>query len=181
MDTRKLDNTKTTKTQVPFNADRHGHKLHRIAEVCQQQNLSIRKLARRLAATRQELQRQLSPCCDMTLSQLYRWQAALDVPAIELLTAPEQKLSPAVDRRARMIKLMKSARSLQQLADSEPVRSLVDQLADELIEIMPELEEIDAWPVVGRRRTLDEVSGMEQRMLPDSVLDRTRLPMADND
>jgi hypothetical protein len=175
------DDIRATKTHVSPNAARDGHKLHRIAEVCRQQSLSIRKLVRRLAATRQDLDRQLSPFCDMKLSQLYRWQAALDVPAIELLVAPEQKLSPAVDRRARLIKLMKSARSLQQLADSEPVRSLAEELAEQLIEIMPELESVDAWPVVGRRRTLDEPSGMEQRMLPDSVLDRTRLPMADND
>jgi hypothetical protein len=155
--------------------------LHRIAEVRVQQGLSARVLTKRLGATPQELDRQLSPYCDLRLSQLYSWQAALDVPVAELLIAPGQTLSPAVDRRARLVKLMKSVRSLQQLADTDSLHVLAEKLADQLIAIMPELIDVDAWPAVGKRRTLDDVTALEERMVPESTLDGSRLPMPDND
>jgi hypothetical protein len=134
-----------------------------------------------LGTTPHELDRQLSPYSDLPLSQLYKWQAALDVPVAELLVAPRHTLSPAVDRRARLVKLMKSVRSLQRLADSDPLRILAERLADQLVEIMPELVDVDSWPAVGQRRAMGDVSALELRAVPDSVFDRTRLPMADND
>lgn len=182
MDTRQFRcDAQAMRGQVPPVSTNPGRILHRIPEVWRQQNLSTRVLVKRLAITPQELERQQSRCCDLLLSQLYKWQAALDVPVVELLIAPGQSLSPAIERRARLVKLMKSARSLQQLADFEPLRSLAEQLADELIEIMPELVGVDSWPVVGKRRTLDDVSALELRILPDSMLDRSRLPLPDND
>jgi hypothetical protein len=167
--------------RVPAVSTNDARVLHRIAEVRRQQNLSTRVLVKRLAVTPQELDRQQSPDCDLLLSQLYKWQAALDLPVVELLVAPGRSLSPAIDRRARLVKLMKSVRSLQQLADSDPLRSLAQQLADQLIEIMPELVAVDSWPAVGKRRSLDDVSALEERMLPESVFDRSRLPLTDND
>jgi hypothetical protein len=155
--------------------------LHRLAEVKVQQSLSSRVLAKRLGTTPKEIDRQLSAYCDLPLSQLYKWQKALDVPLAELLVAPRRALSPAIDRRARLVRLMKSVRSLQRLADTDPLRILAQRLADQLIEIMPELVDVDSWPAVGQRRMTDDVSALELRAVPDSVFDRSRLPMADND
>ena len=166
---------------VPAVPTNDARVLHRLAEVRVQQGLSARVLAKRLGTTPQELDRQLSPLSDLRLSELYKWQAALDVPVAELLVAPRPALSPAIDRRARLVKLMKSVRSLQRLADTDEMRILAERLADQLIEIMPELVDVDSWPAVGPRRSLDDVSGLELRSVPEAVFDRSRLPMADGD
>ena len=81
---------------VPTN---DAHVLHRLAEVRVQQGLSTRVLAKRLGTTPQELDRQLSPFSDLRLSELYKWQAALDVPVAELLVAP-RPAAVAGDRSA---------------------------------------------------------------------------------
>jgi hypothetical protein len=158
-----------------------GRILHRIAEVRHQQGVSAKVLTKRLAIKPHELDRQQSPYCDLLLSQLYKWQAALDVPVGELLLDPGHALSPGVDRRARLLKLMKTVRSLQQAADSNPLRVLAAQLADQLIEIMPELVDVDCWPIVGKRRMPDDISPREERLLPDPYCDWTRLSSLDGE
>jgi hypothetical protein len=173
--------TQAAESAVPAVPTGDHRVLHRLAEVKIQQGLSTRVLAKRLDTTAKELDRQLSPYCDLPLSQLYKWQAALDVPVAELLVAPRATLSPAVDRRARLVKLMKSVRSLQRLADTDPLRVLAERLADQLIEIMPELVDVDSWPAVGQRRLPDDISGLELRAVPESVFDRSRLPVSDSD
>jgi transcriptional regulator with XRE-family HTH domain len=173
--------THVSESPVPAVPTNEARTLHRLAEVRVQQGISIRVLSKRLGLTTQELDRQLSPYSDLPLSQLYKWQAALDVPLAELLVAPRSSLSPAVDRRARLVKLMKSVRSLQRLADTDEMRILAERLADQLIGIMPELVDVDSWPAVGPRRSSDDVSGLELRSVPESVFDRSRLPMADGD
>jgi hypothetical protein len=154
---------------------------HRIAEVRLQQGLSDKVLAKRLAMKPREIERQQSPDCDLMLSQLYKWQAALDVPVSELLVDPGQALSPGVGRRAQLVKLMKTVRSLQQVANSAPLRALAVHLGDQLVEIMPELEHISSWPIVGQLRTPRDISPLEERLLPDPFPYWTRLPSVDND
>jgi transcriptional regulator with XRE-family HTH domain len=173
--------THLSENPVPAVPTNEAHTLHRLAEVRVQQGISTRVLSKRLGITTQELDRQLSPYSDLPLSQLYKWQAALDVPLAELLVAPRSTLSPAIDRRARLVRLMKSVRSLQRLADTDPMRVLAERLADQLIDIMPELVDVDSWPAVGPRRSSDDISGLELRSVPESVFDRTRLPMPDGD
>ena len=48
-------------------------------------------------------------CADLLVSELYRWQAALDVPIEELLAEPVDSLSPRVMMRASLLKVMKTA------------------------------------------------------------------------
>ena len=99
------------------------------------------------------------------------------MPAADLLVEPQHALSPCVDRRARLVKLMKTVRSLQQSANSKRSRMLIKRLADQLIEIMPELVGIDSWPIVGKRRSSSEVSPREERPLQDPFTDWTRLSL----
>ena len=40
---------------------------------------------------------------------------------------------------------------------------------DQLVEIMPELEGIDAWHRIGRRRPLDDLGRTGQSSLPDTM------------
>ena len=50
----------------------------------------------------------------MLLSDLHRWQQALAVPIAELLGEPEGELSPPVRLRPRLLRAMKTVRSIQQ-------------------------------------------------------------------
>ena len=106
----------------------------------------------------------------MTLSELYRWQAVLDVPLEELLADPQDALSPRVLMRARMLRVMKTARALRAQARSESEHRLAKVLIGQLIEIMPELKEVAAWPTVGHRRTADEVGRIGERPIPDDFM-----------
>jgi hypothetical protein len=128
-------------------------------------------MAARLKLTREELRRQQSPDCDMLLSQLYRWQAALDVPIADLLVEPGPSLAPVVERRARLVKIMKTVRSLQLAADSPEVGALVERLAEQMVELMPELIHVDSWPIVGQRRSAQDIAPIEERMLTDFISD----------
>jgi transcriptional regulator with XRE-family HTH domain len=131
--------------------------LQRLGEVRQREGLSRRTLARRLGMEVQEVQKQEQPTSDMLLSDLYRWQEALAVPTAELLNEPDGELSPPVQLRARLLRAMKTVRSIQEVARQVSVRRLVEVLADQLVEVMPELAGAGAWPAVGRRRTQDEL------------------------
>jgi hypothetical protein len=130
-------------------------------------------MAHRLRTTADTVRRQEDPKCDMMLSDLYQWQAALDVPVAELLIDPPIDLSPNVKFRAAMLKIMKTVRSLEQYVEKSPVRELVERLSTQLVELMPELAAVDSWPSVGKRRTLDDISPLEERSVPAELMDNT--------
>jgi len=83
--------------------------LHRLAEVRRTQGISRRTLARRLNTDVSEVKKQEEQTSDLPLSELYRWQAALDVPLLELLVESDEPLSAPVLKRAQMVGLMKTA------------------------------------------------------------------------
>ena len=62
-----------------------GRPLHRIQAVRIQQGMSLRTAARQLAMDVRAIRAQEQASTDLRLSDLYRWQQALDVPAAELL------------------------------------------------------------------------------------------------
>lgn len=117
-----------------------------------------------------EVRAQEQPEADMKLSELYRWQSVLDVPLEELLTDPDDALSPRVELRARMLRVMKTARAIRASARSESERRLTKLLIGQLVEIMPELEDVAAWPTVGHRRTADEMGRIAERTIPDDFI-----------
>jgi hypothetical protein len=94
---------------------------------------------------------------DIRVSDLYRWQVALDVPIEELLHDPEDTLSTRVETRARLLRVMKTAIAIRQQARSEAERRLSRQLIEQLEEIMPELKGVSGWPAVGNRRRADDM------------------------
>ncbi len=126
--------------------------LHCLADVRRRQRVSVRKAARLLGITAEEVRWQEHPSADILLSDLYRWREILNVPVTELLEQADGELSPPVRLRARLVRAMKSVRSMQEVARQPSVRRLAENLAAQLIEIMPELKEAVAWPVVGSRR-----------------------------
>lgn len=145
--------------------------LHRIAEVRREQKVSLRSVARATGTPEHVLRQQEKPSSDLTLSELYAWQHALQVPVEDLLSEPERPLSRPVMERARLVRLMKTAAAIRDLSDSERVQRLAETLAEQLVEVMPELAEVSPWHAVGQRRTLDEYGRAAERTFPDHLLE----------
>jgi transcriptional regulator with XRE-family HTH domain len=151
--------------------DVEPRQLHRIAEVREEQKVSLRSVARATSTPEHVLRQQEKPASDLTLNELYAWQQALQVPVEDLLVEPQRPLSRPVMERARLLRLMKTAAAIRELSDSERVQRLAHTLAEQLIEVMPELAEVSPWHAVGQRRTLDEYGRAAERTFPDQMLD----------
>ncbi len=147
-------------------------KLHRLAEVRQQQGVSQRNVARRLVIDLKSVRQQERETTDLPLSLLYAWQQVLDVPIADLLLDNDGPISPLVLQRARMVKLMKTAAAIHEKAENNSVRRLVQMLMDQLIEIMPELKEVGPWHSVGQRRTLDDFGRVVEQPVAEDVFRR---------
>ena len=150
--------------------DRRASGLQKLSAARRRQGLSIRCVAQRLGRTVSEVRAQEDEHADMLVSELYRWQAALEVPIEELLQEPEDALSTMVSVRAQLLKVMKTAMAMRRQARSEGERRLARQLTEQLLEIMPELKEVSGWPAVGHRRRADEVGRIGENPVSDEWL-----------
>jgi hypothetical protein len=102
---------------------------------------------------------------DLLLSTLYRWQEALAVPVAELLVESNDPLSGPVLKRAQMIRLMKTARTIVERAHQVSIRRMAQTLIEQLLEVMPELASVNPWHAVGQRRTRAELGQAARRRL----------------
>ncbi|HEY3394809.1 MAG TPA: hypothetical protein VGK58_19035 [Lacipirellulaceae bacterium] len=130
----------------------------------------MRCVAQRLGRSVSEVRAQEEESADIFLSELYRWQAALEVPIDELLHEPQDTLSPRVLTRARLLRIMKTAMAIRRQARSEAERRLARQLVEQLLEIMPELKEVAGWPAVGHRRSANELGRIGENPISDDWL-----------
>jgi hypothetical protein len=144
--------------------------LHKLGAARRRQGLSVRCVAQRLGRTVGEVRAQEAEHADIFISELYRWQAALEVPLEELLNDPQDTLSTRVQTRARLLRVMKTAIAIRRQARSEAERRLARLLVDQLIEIMPELKEVSGWPAVGHRRTADDIGRIAENPISDDWL-----------
>jgi len=144
--------------------------LQKLSSARRRQGLSIRCVAQRLGRTVSEVRAQEDERADMLVSDLYRWQAALEVPIEELLEEPEDSLSAMVSVRAQLLKVMKTAMAMRRQARSESERRLARLLTEQLLEIMPELKEVSGWPAVGHRRRADEVGRIGENPISEDWL-----------
>ena len=169
-----LEHLNTVVAAVKYSPSVNGAKadqpLHRIGEVCEQEGLSRRSAARHLGVKVSEIKCQQQHSTDLRLSDLYRWQKVLDVPIMELLEQPSSALSAPLLSRARLVRLMKSARSIEENARADAVIRMAQRIIDQLLEIMPELETISAWHSVGQRRGLKELGRIIERQLSEDLL-----------
>jgi len=69
----------------PVQASSDKKPLHRIADVRRRQGISVRSAARRMHTSIDQVRRQEEPANDMLLSELLRWQRALDVPLADFV------------------------------------------------------------------------------------------------
>lgn len=144
--------------------------LHRIRTVRRQQGISIQGAARKLRVEAKKLRAQEEESTDLHLSDLYRWQKALDVPIADLLIDNEGPLSTPVMKRAQLVKVMKTVEAMVEKARSGELKRMAQTLKEQLIEIMPELEGVAPWHSVGQRRTLDEFGRVTERCFTDNML-----------
>ena len=151
-------------------SDRSSNGLQKLNSARRRQGLSIRCVAQRLGRTVSEVRAQEDERADMLVSELYRWQAALEVPIEELLAEPEDSLSTMVSVRAQLLKVMKTAMAMRRQARSEGERRLARLLTEQLLEIMPELKEVSGWPAVGHRRRADEVGRIGENPISEDWL-----------
>lgn len=145
----------------------HPRKLHQLGSARRRQGLSVRCVAQRIGRTVGEVRAQEDEHADLLISELFRWQAALDVPIEELLCEPQDSLSPRVLTRARLLRIMKTAIAIRRQSRSEAERRLARLLIEQLLEMMPELKEVSGWPAVGHRRTADELGRIAENPIPD--------------
>jgi transcriptional regulator with XRE-family HTH domain len=149
-----------------------GRRLHRISIVRQRQGVTLRNVARRLGVELATIRRQEQPDCDLRLSDLQRWQEVLEVPMAELLEEGDGQLSGPVLERSRMVKLMKTAAAIRERTSGTPVGRVVSMLIEQILEIMPELEDVTPWHTVGQRRTLDDVGRTARHIVPEDIFRR---------
>ena len=80
-----------------------------------------------------------------------------------LIEEPESTLDNPVKKRAAMVRIMRSAVSISEEASSEKMSALADTLVSQLVDLMPELEGLSAWPQYGQRRGPEEVGRVAER------------------
>ena len=132
--------------------------------------MSLRRVARQLGKDIRELREQEAETTDLRLSHLYQWQSALEVPLTDLLQEPDTPLSRPVMERARLLRMMKTVMAIVEDAKTPSTRRLAQTLANQLIEIMPELDDVGPWHSVGQRRSLNEYGRAAERCLSEEIL-----------
>ena len=147
-----------------------GKALHRVGVVRRRQGVALRTVARYLNVEIEEAARQEQGETDLTVSMLQRWQEVLEVPIAELLVESDEMLSGPVMERARLIKVMKTAVTILEKAETPRVRRLAETMVTQLVEIMPELEGIGPWhEQTGARRSRDECGRIAERQVPGGL------------
>jgi transcriptional regulator with XRE-family HTH domain len=143
--------------------------LQRLAAVRRQQGISRRTIARRLNVEIEQVRQQEADTADLTLTTLYAWQKALDVPVSELLVEACDSLVSPILERSQLVRLMKTVLAIRDQTRQESVRRMVQTMMDQLTEMMPELAEVGPWHTVGKRRRLSELGVAAQLRLADDV------------
>src|SRR5262245_44687710 len=93
---------------------KQSKRLHRIREVRSEQGVSVRSTARRMGVEMSQVRNEEESSADLKLTDIYRWQEALEVPISDLLVETDAALSRPVLERARLVRLMKTAAALDE-------------------------------------------------------------------
>jgi hypothetical protein len=142
--------------------------------------MSLRTVARHLGSNVRDVRDQEDESTDLRLSDLYRWQSVLDVPLEELLLDESSRsLSRPVMERAKLVRVMKTAAAILEIADDPQMCRLAQRLIDQLTELMPELKSVGPWHSVGQRRALDEYGQIAERRISDDFFQAPPLDILD--
>ena len=143
--------------------------LHRLGEARRQENISRRNVANHLGITVQDVRRQECATADLPLSALHEWGKALGLPVAELIEEPSEALSTPLFKRAGLVRVMKTAMAILERTGDPRTNRLAQTLVGQLLEIMPDLRGVAAWPTVGKRRRLDELGIAAERTFSDEA------------
>ncbi|MAD79911.1 MAG: hypothetical protein QF918_07655 [Pirellulaceae bacterium] len=144
--------------------------LHRIRTVRLQEGVSLRSAARQMGSDIRSLRLQEQESTDLRLSDLHKWQKALDVPLTDLVEETDEPLSRPVLERARLIRLMKTAKAIEERSPTASVTRMAETLVSQLVEIMPELEHVSPWHQFGQRRSLEEFGRIVERRMSEDLI-----------
>lgn len=150
------------------NASPSNRPLHRLSEVRQQQGISVRSAARRMGVPMSQVRREEEPLSNLSLADLVRWQKALEVPLVDLLIDEDSPISSPVISRARWLRMMKTVKALLEASPSSSITRMAQMLEEQVLEVMPELQDVGAWHSVGQRRSQDEQGRIAEQIVPSS-------------
>ena len=106
--------------------------VNRIAFVREQQEMTLRSVARQTGIDVRTLRKQEKPTANLTLTELAKWSKALDVPVVNLIEEPESTLDNPVKKRAAMVRIMRSAMSIHDEAVGiGPVNAILGRTSQE--------------------------------------------------
>ena len=143
---------------------------NRIRHVREQQGVSLRTAARRMRTDIRTVREQENENSDLRISQLKHWQEILEVPLADLLDEPGGPLSRPVMERAKLLRIMKTAVSIAENSTEEPIQRFAQMLREQLVDLMPELEDVPGWHSIGQRRGLDEMGRIAENPVMDSQM-----------
>jgi transcriptional regulator with XRE-family HTH domain len=169
MSTEQCNATNAAPSQALAVVTVEGRPLHRLASVRRLQGVSRRSMARRLNIEVQQLRQQEEATADLPLSVLYAWQKALDVPIAELLVEASDSLASPLLERSQLVRLMKTVLTVRSHAKQKSIQGMAQTIADQLINLMPELANIAPWQAGGRRRRQSELGVAAHRCLAENV------------
>jgi transcriptional regulator with XRE-family HTH domain len=118
--------------------------LHRLGEVRRQKNIARGAVARHLGVTVAQVIEQECGTADLPLSVLYKWAEALGVPVTELLVQANDPLSATSLDRTRIVQIFGTAMGIMRWAGNLQTKRWAETLIDQLIEIMPQLRDVEA-------------------------------------
>ena len=120
--------------------------LHRLAAARRSKGITCEELARRLSMSPQEVQSHENSELDLQVSLLMRWSQALGVPVSELIIEPDANILSTKLSQQQAERLMRIARRLRSQTRRRSTERLAETFIDQLIEIMPGLEALNAKP-----------------------------------
>ena len=132
---------------------------HRVATVRKLEGMSAARAATRLGVPASHIHRLEDEHLDLPISLLYAWHRALEVPLSELMVGDDDGTPSAIWDRAKLLKAMKTVASIREVTDDPEIERMATNLRNELLQIMPELDEVKAWPRAGTPRKPHECFG----------------------
>ena len=87
--------------------------LHRIPEILEREEISVKQIARRMGISIRAATEQLDTQYDLSVEELCRWRKALGVPVSEILDIPDEGIHGSIRERALLVNIMKTVKSLQ--------------------------------------------------------------------
>lgn len=141
--------------------------LHHLRSVRQREGMSIRSVARHLGINPRVAKAQEVETMDLPISVLRQWAGALNVPIAELVAEPTTELSLPLLNRARLLRIMKTARAILERTSQLRVKRMAQMLVEQLVDLMPELVEVSAWNSADSRRCRRDLGRAADYAIPD--------------